>query len=59
MYSSYDDPDYRPAPGQRERQQVKFLELRKARLMSEIAKIDDEVDQLKNSPNFFDTPLPL
>jgi hypothetical protein len=59
MYSKYDDPDYRPLPGERERDRVKTLEVRKTRLLGELAAVEDEISTLKDTPYFFDIPLPI
>lgn len=59
MYSKFDDPEYRPLPGELERDRIKTLELRRLRRLREVAEIEAEIERLKSLPYVLDIPLPL
>ena len=59
MYSKYDDPDYRPIPGERERDRLRFLRVTRERLARELAAVDSEIESLEAKPYVLDTPLPV
>lgn len=58
MYSKYDDPNYRPSPGERERDQIRMLEARARVLRVELAAVESQIEELKSLPCVLDTPLP-
>lgn len=59
MYSSYDDPDFRPAPGARERTQLRFLRVRAEMMRQELEAVEREITELESLPYVLDTPLPV
>lgn len=59
MYSKYDDPTYRPAPGERERERIKWLRMEIKSMRERIRAHEEEIERLSRKPNVFDTPLPL
>lgn len=58
MYSKYDDPNYRPAPGERERDRLRTLYAKYYRLEGELRAVRDEIRELESLPYVLDTPLP-
>jgi hypothetical protein len=58
MYSKYDDPNYRPIPGEREKDELRWLYLRKADLLSSLRAVEEEIKNLESLPYVLDTPLP-
>lgn len=59
MYSKYDDPDHRPLPGERERDQIRMLSARAEALRFELAAVENQIEELKSLPYVLDTPLPI
>lgn len=59
MYSKYDDPNYRPIPGEREKDKLCWLRLERERLARELAAVDSEIQSLETLPYVLDTPLPI
>lgn len=58
MYSKYDDPDYRPGPGERERDRLRMLQARERVLSVELSAVREEIKTLESLPYVLDTPLP-
>lgn len=59
MYSKYDDPNYRPVPGERERDRLGALRMQESRLIRELAEVQAEIREVESLPYVLDTPLPL
>lgn len=58
MYSKYDDPDYVPAPGERERDRLRWLAAQRSALLKELARVDEEIEELRAKSFVLDTPFP-
>jgi hypothetical protein len=59
MYSKYDNPNYVPAPGERERDRLRMLQARRRVLMVELTALDAEIAEVESLPYVLDTPLPF
>lgn len=58
MYSKYDDPNYRPIPGERERDRLRMLRAQESRLLRELAAVQADIREVESLPYVLDTPLP-
>lgn len=59
MYSKYDDTDYRPIPGERERDRVRMLKARAEALRFELAALESQIVELESLHYVLDTPFPI
>lgn len=59
MYSKYDDPNFVPSPGERERDRLRMLRARERVIAHELAAVREEIKTLEAAPNVLDTPLPI
>lgn len=59
MYSKYDDPDFVPRPGERERDMLRMLRARERVIAHELAAVREEIKLLEAAPYVLDTPLPI
>lgn len=59
MYSKWDDPNYRPHSGERERDSLRMARAKERRLASELAALRNEIKILESAPNVLDIPLPI